>query len=151
MCDGTPKFVIDIHNLDKRYGLVRSHEAWPWMYSSDNMPATPRECNKTFYPHLESREKTGYTRVAISVLFLDIRPEYETLLLESNGATEELTQTDPPFVREFPAQQTVVLSLKKTPGARPRKMGVGGSGFVICFMCKYWLDLAVTTKIQYLS
>ncbi|XP_033732426.1 uncharacterized protein LOC117321908 isoform X2 [Pecten maximus] len=134
MCDGTKDFVIDITNDVSRQGVVRSHEAWPYLSHAQLTPDDGTECNKTFYPHLLG-VREGFTKLALSVVFLDIRPEFETLRAVSDGKTVEFRNNESPKVHVFPDAQTVVLSLKTFGGYNNDDDNrVGGAGFVICFI-----------------
>ncbi|XP_060071198.1 uncharacterized protein LOC132551106 [Ylistrum balloti] len=131
MCDETASFEINTANERTRQGVVRSHEAWPFLEKTVGIPGGVTECNKTFYPHLLG-VPGGFTKLALVVVSLDLHSEFETLRAESNNNIIEFRNNDWPSVHVFPDAKTVVLSLRKIGEVNTGKR-IGGSGFVICF------------------
>ncbi|XP_021341471.1 uncharacterized protein LOC110442274 [Mizuhopecten yessoensis] len=131
MCDDSTSFILG-QTVDGRQGVVRSHEDWPFQYNNHVVPGGVTECNKTFHPHL-SGVSDGFTRLALSVVFLDIRPQYETLRAVSDSKVVVFKNTDKSAVHVFPEGKKVVLSLRKVGGIYKKERQLGRSGFVICF------------------
>ncbi|XP_069122514.1 uncharacterized protein [Argopecten irradians] len=133
MCDDTKTFEIDIDEDTTRHGVVRSHEAWPYLYTTKTANEDVPACNKTFHPHLLSNHG-GFTRLALSVVYLDIQPQYENLRAVSKDKVVEFNTNRSPVVHIFPAGQKVVLSLERAVGRHSKDDSrIAGAGFVICF------------------